>query len=152
MACWNIELISDVCWLLWLLMFSPYMADIFILLYLPYIALVKYCSCLKLLSTYIKFLFRRQAPAFLPPLPLLLSSPCLSLPSLMQTLLQTSASCSRLARFLFFLEFIFWNTQMLWPLGPNDPENPDFSGMVDFSSATPGPDGSWCITKVLKHS
>ena len=32
--------------------------------------------------------------------------------------------------------------------GPNDPENPDFSGMVDFSSATPGPDGSWCITKV----
>jgi hypothetical protein len=34
------------------------------------------------------------------------------------------------------------------PSGPGDPENPDFSGMVDFSSATPGPDGSWCITKV----
>lgn len=29
-----------------------------------------------------------------------------------------------------------------------DPEDPDFSGVVDFSSATPGPDGSWCITKV----
>jgi len=29
-----------------------------------------------------------------------------------------------------------------------DPENPDFSGVVDFSDATPGPDGSWCITKV----
>jgi len=36
----------------------------------------------------------------------------------------------------------------LQQIGPNDPENPDFSGMVDFSSATPGPDGSWCITKV----
>ena len=29
-----------------------------------------------------------------------------------------------------------------------DPENPDFSGVVDFSNAVPGPDGSWCITKV----
>jgi hypothetical protein len=29
-----------------------------------------------------------------------------------------------------------------------DPEDPDFSGVVDFSNATPGPDGSWCITKV----
>jgi len=29
-----------------------------------------------------------------------------------------------------------------------DPEDPDFSGVVDFSNAVPGPDGSWCITKV----
>jgi hypothetical protein len=29
-----------------------------------------------------------------------------------------------------------------------DPEDPDFSGVVDFSDAVPGPDGSWCITKV----
>jgi len=29
-----------------------------------------------------------------------------------------------------------------------DPENPDFAGVVDFSNAVPGPDGSWCITKV----
>ncbi|XP_023338332.1 uncharacterized protein LOC111709001 [Eurytemora carolleeae] len=29
-----------------------------------------------------------------------------------------------------------------------DPENPDFSGVVDFSNAVPGPDGSWCITKI----
>jgi hypothetical protein len=26
-------------------------------------------------------------------------------------------------------------------------DDPDFSGMVDFSNAIPGPDGSWCITK-----
>jgi len=30
-----------------------------------------------------------------------------------------------------------------------DPEDPDFSGVVDFSNAVPGPDGSWCITKVI---
>ena len=35
------------------------------------------------------------------------------------------------------------------PFSPiQDPEDPDFSGIVDFSNATPGPDGSWCITKV----
>jgi len=34
------------------------------------------------------------------------------------------------------------------PQGTNDPANQDFSGTVDFSNATPGPDGSWCITKV----
>ena len=28
-----------------------------------------------------------------------------------------------------------------------DPDDPDFSGMVDFSNAIPGPDGTWCITK-----
>ena len=40
--------------------------------------------------------------------------------------------------------------------GPsNDPElshldadDPDFSGVVDFSNAVPGPGGSWCITKM----
>ena len=26
-------------------------------------------------------------------------------------------------------------------------DDPDFSGIVDFSNAIPGPDGSWCITK-----
>ena len=31
-----------------------------------------------------------------------------------------------------------------------DPEDPDFSGVVDFSTATPGPDGSWCITKASR--
>ena len=45
-------------------------------------------------------------------------------------------------------EFAFDATTVAHP-GPNDPENPDFSGMVDFSTATPGPDGSWCITKVV---
>lgn len=35
------------------------------------------------------------------------------------------------------------------PFSPiQDPEDPDFSGIVDFSNASPGPDGSWCITKV----
>ena len=29
-----------------------------------------------------------------------------------------------------------------------DPEDPDFSGVVDFSSATLGPDGSLCVTNV----
>ena len=29
-----------------------------------------------------------------------------------------------------------------------DPEHQDFNGIVDFSNAVPGPDGSWCITKV----
>ena len=43
---------------------------------------------------------------------------------------------------------MFRKTPTMFHPGPNDPENPDFSGMVDFSSATPGPDGSWCITKV----
>ena len=28
-----------------------------------------------------------------------------------------------------------------------DADDPDFSGIVDFSNAIPGPDGSWCITK-----
>ena len=28
-----------------------------------------------------------------------------------------------------------------------DPDDPDFSGMVDFSNAIPGPDGTWCIQK-----
>ena len=28
-----------------------------------------------------------------------------------------------------------------------DADDPDFSGVVDFSNAIPGPDGSWCITK-----
>ena len=28
-----------------------------------------------------------------------------------------------------------------------DADDPDFSGIVDFSNATPGPGGSWCITK-----
>ena len=32
-----------------------------------------------------------------------------------------------------------------------DPEDPDFSGVVDFSNAVPGPDGSWCITKVNSY-
>ena len=26
-------------------------------------------------------------------------------------------------------------------------DDPDFSGIMDFSNAIPGPDGSWCITK-----
>ena len=35
------------------------------------------------------------------------------------------------------------------PFSPiQDPEDPDFNGVVDFSKAKPGPDGSWCITKV----
>ena len=39
------------------------------------------------------------------------------------------------------------------PFSPiQDPEDPDFSGVVDFSNAKPGPDGSWCITKVVKLS
>jgi len=29
-----------------------------------------------------------------------------------------------------------------------DVDDPDFSGVVDFSNAIPGPDGSWCITKM----
>jgi len=29
-----------------------------------------------------------------------------------------------------------------------DADDPDFSGVVDFSNAIPGPDGSWCITKM----
>jgi len=41
------------------------------------------------------------------------------------------------------------NPDLLAAGGPHiDPEDPDFSGVVDFSNATPGPDGSWCITKV----
>ena len=28
-----------------------------------------------------------------------------------------------------------------------DGDDPDFSGIMDFSNAIPGPDGSWCITK-----
>ena len=34
-----------------------------------------------------------------------------------------------------------------------DPDDPDFSGMVDFSNAIPGPDGTWCIqkTKYVEH-
>ena len=36
------------------------------------------------------------------------------------------------------------------PFSPiQDPEDPDFNGVVDFSKAKPGPDGSWCITKVI---
>ena len=39
------------------------------------------------------------------------------------------------------------------PFSPiQDPEDPDFSGVVDFSNAKPGPDGSWCITKVVNLS
>ena len=38
--------------------------------------------------------------------------------------------------------------ESLWRPPIQDPEDPDFSGIVDFSNATPGPDGSWCITKV----
>ena len=29
-----------------------------------------------------------------------------------------------------------------------DADDPDFSGVVDFSNAVPGPGGSWCITKM----
>ena len=37
------------------------------------------------------------------------------------------------------------------PFSPiQDPEDPDFNGVVDFSKAKPGPDGSWCITKVIR--
>ena len=37
------------------------------------------------------------------------------------------------------------------PFSPiQDPEDPDFNGVVDFSKAKPGPDGSWCITKVIQ--
>ena len=34
-----------------------------------------------------------------------------------------------------------------------DPDDPDFSGVVDFSNAIPGPDGTWCIskTKYVQH-
>ena len=34
-----------------------------------------------------------------------------------------------------------------------DPDDPDFSGVVDFSNAIPGPDGTWCIskTKYVEH-
>ena len=28
-----------------------------------------------------------------------------------------------------------------------DADDPDFSGVVNFSNAVPGPGGSWCITK-----
>ena len=34
-----------------------------------------------------------------------------------------------------------------------EPDDPDFSGVVDFSNAIPGPEGTWCIskTKYVEH-
>ena len=78
-----------------------------------------------------------------------------------------NVNCLQSIIFSFILQAVYWTSQsaaiflllssVLIGAGADvghggeashlEADDPDFSGIVDFSNAIPGPDGSWCITK-----